>query len=1239
MSLPKAKGTTIDEAPRDAIPNAEPEDKGETKDKPTNEEEVDDAPPPPEEEVHQFKFILKNICIYNVKPFDAKSSDPFLMFTLGGNYKVEDLRHRGMGLKVSGQKGPRFRTMTVKKVMREDRIKYPETWVTYWKGTFSELKEQKLLIECFDWDCISKNDYMGSASINLYDLATGSVPHDKVEIQMHARRKRHETTAFLDFDAYFQEIRMYNLHCHDWNGEELIAKDFGGTSDPYCVVSFMSGGTIKVKSVKSIKSEVIDQTLFPEWEDIGTLQFPGIRSELENDDLKIVVYDHDLIFDEKMGETRLPLRGLLDLGFFDTQLEYKNDYGGKISGYISIDAFPTYHQTQDKIELKPYYTYLCIDVNSCKDLVAVDTTGYSSAYVVAEWDGAKQQTRVVRDDLNPVFQELLFIPVRIAKSRIKPEVFVKKGPLVLSVYHSSEVGQAFLGSVTLHINKITDAPLKLDPIAEDEPTRVYCNTDGEFLTSGGERTAKNSQIFFSAFFHPDFPQQLKVPPPEEKKNITIPPSFAEHHKQWKESLSFSLGGQSEYEISATNDQNEDWFLPCFLTNQIPIPRQMRHPRLLMRLVHVMLWAADSDSFSGFSMADKRIFMSPSFIMQIRKGDDQDHSILLVSLLLSMGVDAYLCLGHSRAGNPHVFVMTREFNGSVLFWETTAGISIEAPGRWRGSKECPPDYVLNRNEMLGIQAPMHPLIQKWKEWKTKNEGNFFKKMITGNERPDEDDEEPKPKKEKKKKEKKQKKKEEEMESEDSESRRLFPKAKNTPRKISQLDWDEDEESNTEDNPVAKRATTSRDDWDSDEESNEEENSKNAEEEESEDSADGIQRSMNYANLNIDFVDNGDDDDDVQPTAAFSKSTADAEKGADREDVTVENTHTVGAPSSSASAGTDYLNQVLGLGVGQTHLYNTYIGMMNEDVVDIRDEQGRGAADVSGVEYGRDGNPLTEGGKDVLDGIENGQKQTALFANLFPDDDMEDVATFVPIVQPVILPYSTLDVVLNHTNVWANNQTLDPALIQFDLDDEEQWKPFLNEQFEGDSTYPIKPFYPVNADKLRLAPAISGARAEMLEQKLYAEIRTQFINYRHPKHLLYGWNTDMDILLRNGLIAMEFQEMTGIKNEKGINAWKADIARQIQPGQLFRCQPVQFCFSDVKRIRQYLMQKFDFHKTQSPSVKYSFGVFVCPQLGGCNSVWVCLGMEIPSKDEKLGEKKKVEPKGRKNMTGMSNIKRKW
>lgn len=55
-----------------------------------------------------------------------------------------------------------------------------------------------------------------------------------------------------------------------------------------------------------------------------------------------------------------------------------------------------------------------------------------------------------------------------------------------------------------------------------------------------------------------------------------------------------------------------------------------------------------------------------------KGDCEDHSNLLCSLLLGFGLDAFVCVGTKAKGVPHTWVMTCGTDGTITFWESLTG---------------------------------------------------------------------------------------------------------------------------------------------------------------------------------------------------------------------------------------------------------------------------------------------------------------------------------------------------------------------------------------------------------------------------------------------------------------------------------------------------------------------------------------------------------------------------------------
>ena len=56
---------------------------------------------------------------------------------------------------------------------------------------------------------------------------------------------------------------------------------------------------------------------------------------------------------------------------------------------------------------------------------------------------------------------------------------------------------------------------------------------------------------------------------------------------------------------------------------------------------------------------------------------EEHALLLCSLLLGFGLEAYVCTGRDESG-PHTWVMTRGDAGSVTCWESLTGKRYELP---------------------------------------------------------------------------------------------------------------------------------------------------------------------------------------------------------------------------------------------------------------------------------------------------------------------------------------------------------------------------------------------------------------------------------------------------------------------------------------------------------------------------------------------------------------------------------
>jgi len=116
------------------------------------------------------------------------------------------------------------------------------------------------------------------------------------------------------------------------SGTNLIAKDSGKTSDPYCKVGVVSGGKVD-KSTKQ-KTKVIKKTLNPTWEG-ETFRF-NITPKV--DALEVTVWDEDkLSSDEFMGIITIPKSDFVkSLGTKSYTLKVREGKDDTVSGEISL---------------------------------------------------------------------------------------------------------------------------------------------------------------------------------------------------------------------------------------------------------------------------------------------------------------------------------------------------------------------------------------------------------------------------------------------------------------------------------------------------------------------------------------------------------------------------------------------------------------------------------------------------------------------------------------------------------------------------------------------------------------------------------------------------------------------------------------------------------------------------------------------------------------------------------------
>ena len=179
--------------------------------------------------------------------------------------------------------------------------------------------------------------------------------------------------------------------------KDLIAKDRGGTSDPFCNITVGPGGT--EPPFYEYKSRVVKKTTAPEFnESYDFLLDPKQRRGL----LTIEVFDKDVVSnDDSLGKLQLPLHTLQPLQQYDVWHPLKSEEE---------------EQTENKGQVQLLYklipklppAILKIEILRAKDLIAADSGGTSDPYVrvhIGDETTNGVKTAVKKKDLNPEWRE------------------------------------------------------------------------------------------------------------------------------------------------------------------------------------------------------------------------------------------------------------------------------------------------------------------------------------------------------------------------------------------------------------------------------------------------------------------------------------------------------------------------------------------------------------------------------------------------------------------------------------------------------------------------------------------------------------------------------------------------------------------------------------------------------------------------------------------------------------------
>ena len=283
---------------------------------------------------------------------------------------------------------------------------------------------------------------------------------------------------------------------------------------------------------------------------------------------------------------------------------------------------------------------------------------------------------------------------------LSKETLSKKPPVSIRVFDQDEAGHDLLGSCEIPLHRITEAAhAKVE--GEETNGKVH---KGRVLSLPAQRLELPahtiaSTIDLELYFVPDLPLDIVLDRKLDSTKTEMKPEYVAHFDEFyrelpariqdaleaaikadlgKEGTDFEPRKEDRMRIISAEDQDAVvHFFPEYLA-KVPPPKELRDaadaPMQVARLVRCITWEEDRTSFKKEHTAGSQscdVWQSLPFFLAMKKGDFEDHALLLANLLLGLGLDAYVCVGrlrrnkhgrHNKLDKRHVWVMTREANG-------------------------------------------------------------------------------------------------------------------------------------------------------------------------------------------------------------------------------------------------------------------------------------------------------------------------------------------------------------------------------------------------------------------------------------------------------------------------------------------------------------------------------------------------------------------------------------------------
>eukprot|EP00947_MAST-08B_sp_MAST-8B-sp1_P004667 g4667.t1 len=466
----------------------------------------------------KWRYSIRNVK-YTHK-WEGEGDDIFIQFNIGYDFELKKVAKRDANgkrqvkWKTSGKMGKTHRTervMNMKPNVEYEYYNFDENHPI--QMSYFDLYDKKLRVEVWDWNWLTPNMFLGSMEISLLDVARSpnlTMEFDVSQTVMERKRRKVHQVGSLSFTMIFQEDLQYMIHLQNWGAQLKTTmleekREQAGEGDS-CqrriqaqfslgkaggILPDFRGGKRVSSTVEVVEYAFEEQLVMPLFKIRKALSIQGTRIDLEDHILQAQLYmrpPFGMGTGTQIGEGKLPLRSCSDGVYIRSNLNWDPSgkgvdvkEAGAIFGSVDVTCRRQGTKKENTLwrefkqrgdlnppELRVYkgprggtnvyeQCYLVVKIIRGEKLLGVDESGFSDPYFVAEWAGQRCKTNVKFQDLDPVYNESMYFPIRcFTPSCPRPEELAANPVVNIQCWDYDEAGSAdSLGTGKLYLCQIT----------------------------------------------------------------------------------------------------------------------------------------------------------------------------------------------------------------------------------------------------------------------------------------------------------------------------------------------------------------------------------------------------------------------------------------------------------------------------------------------------------------------------------------------------------------------------------------------------------------------------------------------------------------------------------------------------------------------------------------------------------------------------------------------------------------